>query len=90
MYFKKYSLSFLFALVFTLVSANIAFSGVVLMLDLGEGNYAEPNSKYISIKGSKGTTVKNAVNALQAGGVLELNGKFKFSSTLSIKKALIS
>ena len=82
----KYRHLLLTLCILALMFASSAYAGTVLLEDIGEGNYFLPGSNTITITGTKGQTIINAVNMIPSGGTINLNGNFKLTETINIKK----
>ena len=57
-------------------------------IDLGEGYHVPSNFSSVLITSSDGTAIQNAVEHIQAGGVILLSGSFNLKRNINIKKDL--
>ena len=76
---------FIAAILTTFISTGCAFAADI---DLGEGYHVPRNFASVLITSSDGTAIQNAVNYIQDGGTISLEGEFKLNRTINIKKNL--
>ena len=84
----KYRNLFITVIMLLAVSVITAHADTVNIIDLGEGNYTSQGDMLITITGTQGQTINNAVNVIPAGGTILLNGNFSLNETINIKKPL--
>ena len=76
---------FIAAILTTFVFTGCAFAADI---DLGEGYHMPRNFDSILITSSDGTAIQNAVEYIQDGGTISLEGEFKLNRTINIKRNL--
>ena len=77
------------AVLAAIMCASASYADTISMNDLGEGNYTSTGDTCITITGSQGKTIENAVSIIPStGGTIILNGHFKLTSQINIKKPI--
>ena len=77
------------AVLAAIMCASASYADTISMNDLGEGNYTSTGDTCITITGSQGKTIENAVSIIPStGGTIILNGHFKLTNQINIKKPI--